>query len=382
MSRIGIVSYYHNINYGSALQACALQMAIRKLGYECAHIRRDTTKTSIQKLRELLTKPHLVAKRKLSYYYKKASSRKSHLRRKRFQEFVHENIRESEVGYKPDQLSLCEDTYDAFICGSDQIWAPNQFDEWFYLSFVSNKFKKIAYAPSIGLPSIPENLRDRVSQLIKNIAYLSIREKQGADLVKDLTGLEIPVVLDPTLLINKKDWLAIAQGSLRPQKPYILCLFLGDNPSHRKTAESLAAGNNLNLAVLPFRSTDYGWGDHTISDAGPAEFIDLINNAAVVLTDSFHGAAFSLNLNKPFFVFMRFTDNHPICQNSRIINLLNTFSLQTRLISSDDPQQVPDVPMDFACINDVLFSERARSLQYLKSSIESSLLESQKKRCA
>ena len=96
-------------------------------------------------------------------------------------------------------------------------------------------------------------------------------------------------------------------------------------------------------------------------DAGPLEFIDLVNNAAIVFTDSFHGAAFSINLNKQFYLFMRFTEDHPICQNSRIRSLLSIFELQSHLIDDGMTVTERDVEIDYEVVNEIL-KRNAQSL--------------------
>jgi hypothetical protein len=291
----------------------------------------------------------------------------------KYSQFITQNIKESEKIFRPDNLFLTNDIYDAFICGSDQIWAPNSFKEYFYINFIQDKYKKIAYAPSIGLSKIPDNLIKKMASLISEIGYLSIREQEGAKIVRELTGLNIPVVLDPTLLIDKEEWLGKIKKSTVPKEPYILCLFLGENPQHRQLVETYRQAKGYKIVVLPFRKLDCFWGDITREDAGPLDFIDLVNNAAMVFSDSFHGAAFALNLNRPFGVFMRFSEDHPICQNSRIRNLLDLFSLQKRLIRDEGSFEGIDADIDYAVVNEKLAAERARSLSYLQNALNDSI---------
>jgi len=373
MSKIGIVSYYRNINYGSALQACAMQMSIRKLGYDCEHVRCLLGRGGQQPFLHQAKSRFRTLKNKLSWYCSKVSNPKCLIRSVRFRKFVSENIKESQKIYLQNELAQTSNIYDAFVCGSDQIWAPNQFNEWFYIDFISNRHKKIAYAPSIGLPNIPDALKPKMASLIRDIGYLSIREQEGAQIVYELTGIDIPVVLDPTLLISKEEWLDKIKVSKSPKEPYILSLFLGENPQHRKAVEDLGRKKGYKIVSLPFRNLDFKWGDIIKSDAGPFEFIDLVNNAAMVFSDSFHGAAFALNLNRPFGVFMRFSIDDPICQNSRISNLLNLFSLQNRLVCDADSLDAMDLIIDYKSVNEKLDIERAKSLDYLKNALKDSL---------
>jgi hypothetical protein len=378
MKRIGIISYYKTLNYGSVLQACAMQMVIRGVGYKCEHIRGDLQKKFHEKIITIIKDPLGVLKKKTKYYLKELTSVENKNRRSNYEKFIKDNLKESPIAYAKKELYLSEKRYDAFVCGSDQIWAPNQFNEFFYINFISDKSKKIAYAPSIGLPKIPDELKDRVAELISDIGFVSIREQEGAEIVKELTGINAPVVLDPTLLITKEEWVAKIDKSKAPALPYILCLFLGENPEHRKAAEMYSQAKGYKIVVLPFRKKDYQWGDIIMKDAGPVDFIDLVNNAAMVFSDSFHGAAFAVNLNKPFCVFMRFSEDHPLCQNSRIRNLLQIFGLQDRLVQDDVSVDDMDKTINYETVNDILKNERQRSLNYLKCSLEDSLNESEK----
>jgi hypothetical protein len=373
MKKIGIVSYYRINNYGSALQAYAMQIIIKKLGYDCEHIRCFLGRSNLEKIQDTVKNPLKILKKQFLIYKKKSILKKNIDREKKFSRFFDKNINESEIFYDKKNVWKTNMIYDAFVCGSDQIWAPNQFNEWFYINFVPEKHKKIAYAPSIGLSVVPEHLKAKIASLICDIEYLSIREKKGAEIVRELTGLDIPVVLDPTLLLDKNDWLAKIETTSAPKEPYLLCLFLGENPEHRRAAEAYGQAKGYKIAVIPFQKKDYFWGDIVLKDAGPLEFIDLINSAAMIFSDSFHGVAFALNLNKPFGAFMRFTEDDPICQNSRMRNLLNIFSLQDRLVKDDTSMDKLDMDINWVAVNKKLTKERHDSLTYLINAIEHSI---------
>lgn len=373
MYKIGIVSYYRIVNYGSVLQACAVQITINKLGFNCEHIKCFLGRSTLEKIRDSFKSPLKTLKNRIIWCQKKVTFKESVLRQENFSRFIAENIKESAKIYNRQNAWQASGIYDAFVCGSDQIWAPNQFNEWFYINFVTEKHKKIAYAPSIGLPVISDHLKAKMASLIRDIGYLSIREHEGAEIVRELIGLNIPVVLDPTLLVDKEEWLAKIQNTTAPNEPYLLCLFLGDNPEHRRMAEAYGRAKGYRIVVLPFQKGDYAWGDITLKDAGPLEFIDLVNNAAMVFSDSFHGAAFAVNLNRPFGVFMRFSEDHPLCQNSRVRNLLNMFCLQDRLIQGGILVDVLDTDIDWAAVNEKLFKERHNSLNYLRNALADSI---------
>lgn len=373
MCKIAIITNYRFTNYGSALQSYALQTVIKELGYQCENIKYDLKHPKIKYFPRLAS-----AVKNPSRILEKLFRTGRYLRHYKFERFFDQYIDENGNLYKSiDELKSINCIYDAFICGSDQIWAPNQFNEWFYLSFVDDNRKKVAYAPSIGLPTIPDSLKSRMASLLREIKYLSVREKQGADIIKELTGINVPVVLDPTLLISKNKWISIATET-KIKREYILCYFLGGNTKHREVVEKYKQKTGYKIIALSFAPCDYSWGDIAVRDAGPLEFVGLINNARVVFTDSFHGAIFSINLNKKFNVFMRFRDEDVLCQNSRIVNILEVFGLSHRLISDDCLEIKNDSEIDYEPVNKILEDKRKDSIDYLKTSLRESVSWSQK----
>ena len=256
MKKIGIVTVYRNINYGSKLQSYALQKILYDLGFECENLKIDFSENDQLKKINPLSKISLYLKNPAKIFYR----RKKLLRIKKFEEYLQENIKESiYTTNEVKKLILNNDSpYSYYICGSDQIWAPNQFNKDYFLNFVSDSDLKIAYAPSIGLPTIPKELINDYRKLISDIGHLSIREKDGAEIIKRITGKDIPVVFDPTLLLTKQEWLEHSIDN--NQKNYILCYFLGENKEHRKWVEKLKKQTGYKILVLPFKKIDYCWG--------------------------------------------------------------------------------------------------------------------------
>lgn len=374
MRKIAIITVYTNINYGSALQSYALQSIIKELGYQCENIKYIPKRKFSSRLISVIKDPSRIIGRLFPGG--------SIGRCKRFRDFVNKHIDKSDHCYRSiDELKLTNELYDVFVCGSDQIWAPNLFNEVYYLSFVDNNYKKIAYAPSIGLPIIPNNLKSHMALLLRGIKYLSVREKQGADIIKELTGIDVPVVLDPTLLIRKNKWVSVASET-KIKGEYILCYFLGGNIKHRELVEKYKQKTGYKIVVLPFSACDYSWGDITLKDVGPLEFVGLVNNARIIFTDSFHGALFSINLNRPFNVFMRFTEDHILCQNSRIVNILDMLGLSHRLVRDDALEIKNDSNIDYESVNKILETKRKHSADYLKTSLRESISWSEKNKHA
>ena len=357
MSRTGIITWHNYPNFGSALQTYALQHFINLKGGDATVINYvPFFKPKLGELRYLLSKadpfiPHKISV-KLNY---------------RFIEFEKDFIPETESIVSSKGLKDLNNRFDNFVCGSDQIWAPNCFNENYFLSFVDDKKNKVSYAASIGLPYIPDYLKNQYRFLLSRFNHISLREQQGLTLIEELFGINGNLVLDPTLLIKKDDWLSIEKQYKGVDGKYILCYFLGVNEEHRQYAIKVSKKYNYKIICLSKHQNDYREEFNTISDAGPMEFINLINNAEVVLTDSFHGVCFSINLEKPFHCFERFKFDDKVNQNSRIYNILTLLDLNDRL--KRDFQEIEEIMLyDINKVNLKLSHLRTVSEEFLKKS--------------
>lgn len=363
MKKIGIVTWHNNPNYGGLLQAFALQEVIKKMGYEPEFInyRHDINSTKKKMIRVIKNIYMMIFKPKIY-----------NGRRKKMKFAVNYlNISIPYYTYN-DLKKSTNQTYSACICGSDQIWSNNNgINPFYYLDFFEES-RRISYAPSIGYNYISDSLHEQFKEYILKINYLSIRERKGAEIIKSITGRDAKVVLDPSLLLDKKEWLdktEYKKRKLSPKENYILLYILGDNEDHVNYAKKLSSYTGYKLIAL---ETKYGKiNDLEIVNGDPFDFIDLLSNASYILTDSFHGVAFSINFEKQFIVFKRFKDEEKKSQNSRIYNILDKLNLINRLINSDAPvSYMEENFIDYNRIIPLLDSERNHSLKFLKGSLE------------
>ena len=361
--KIAIMTWFTYRNYGSILQASALAHVIKKMNYDVTFInylpkggvasnpKLDLVKRTINKIKKGYT----------SAEYEKC-----------YNEYLQEKIDCTPICTSYPELHDLNKEYDAFVCGSDQIWSPFCYDSKYFLDFVENTDKMIAYAPSIGSTKIDDAIiRERMSKDILRFKYLSVREEQGADLIKQLTGQVAKVVIDPTLLMNHTEWdtFVNVEKTKKIQGQYILCYFLGDEKKYMRYVCKLSKKLEIPFYIIPVTMHHKSNNNVVPFEVGPSEFVSLIRNATYVCTDSFHGTAFSVNYNIPFSVFKRFKDNDPKNQNSRIFNLLNQLHLENRLV---DYRKIDDVNLedDFYLANKLLEKLRNESLEYLKQSLQ------------
>ena len=355
--RIGIITWHNYPNVGSALQAYALHSYINKHNGDALIINYSIFgKPSFWWLRLIISR--------FDRFVPKSIAKRLHYR---FLSFESKFFKETKLYTTVEQLVEQNKRFDTFVCGSDQIWAPNVFNEVYMLSFVNDEKKKVSYAASIGLPYIPNELIEKYRTLLGRFDCISVREQQGADLLNALFGIECSVVLDPTLLLTKKDWSVMDRKKKICNHKYVLCYFLGEQEEHRKIVENFAKMQGLKIVCISRFGIDIRPEFITDTDVGPLEFINYVRNADFVFTDSFHGVCFSINLNRNFYVMKRFAENSPINQNSRIENILSLLELEDRLICS-----VPeDINMiNYKVVNKVLETLRLKSHQFLKQSLD------------
>ena len=366
------MTWYTYRNYGTALQASALYHTIRELGYDPDMIRylprgyREEPKMT--DFRFWLDK----IKNKLSVWNNRPYH--SQDRDMLFRDYLLDHITETQYCASLPELKELNEIYDAFVCGSDQIWSLQGFEDPYFLPFVSDPNKKIAYAPSMGQTGfLREEKKLRFLELIRDFRHLSVREEQGAKLIRELTGKEVKVALDPTLLMNSRQWDAFIRKNTPhlTSKPYILCYFLGDSQRYMAYVRKLSVRMDMPYYVIPIAIKE-ARDDHAIPFAvGPEEFVSLIRDAAFVCTDSFHGTAFSINYNIPFCVFQRFRENDSKSQNSRIIHLLHKTGLESRLVKDCRCHDVARmVQCDYSEANRRLARMRTESIAFLKNALE------------
>ena len=367
MKKVAIMTWYQHKNYGTTLQALALQKVIKNLGYYVEGIDYYSNgyyrETFLEKiLSKQRIKEGIRNKVNRIRYGSVVDSKKEELYKKFIEDFI--------VFHKPtqtaSQLFCLNKEFDAFVCGSDQIWSPNEFNSKYFLDFVKDDIKKISYAPSFGVTYIEDDcVRESVGELVSKIKHLSVREYQGADMLKEYYGIDAKVVIDPTLILNAKEWLSYSNKDYKVDSNILLCYFLGENENVWKHVESIAKLHNLKVAVIPVFSKDYRRKYNILEGVGPAEFITLFSKASYICTDSFHGTVFSILFQREFKIFKRFKDNNLKSQNSRIINILEKLNLIDRLGNKSKSQEI----IDWKKVYSLLDGLRKESVEFLSKSL-------------
>ncbi len=374
--RTGILTFHYAHHYGAQLQAYALMRAITLLGMECEiinYVRKDNIEGSSLFKKGLSTGALLSNANTLLNYGKLKR------RHNRYNNFVTQEMKLSERFYGSyDELCSDSPEYDVYVCGSDQVWNPlifseKTFDPAFFAEFAPLG-RRVAYAPSFGISSIPEDNRDLLNEYIDSFDYLSVREKQGEKILREVTGRDSITVLDPTLLLTMDEYGTIAD-SPNIREPYILCYFITDARKYAKYVKMISDKYQMPVVSLCGSRRVVPQTRYKVLDAGPKQFVGLFSGASTILTDSFHGTVFSINFNKEFFCFESATSPEKAV-NSRLHNILDKVGLVSRMFSTNTGTDefsafVCDKTkgIDYGQVGNILQQERSKSLEYLKDSI-------------
>ncbi len=371
--KVGIITYHGLHNYGAMLQAYALQTVIDKLGYNCELINFRTNgqkRSYLPAYKAGKTLRDRVLNRLFLSPYKSDILIKHAL----FEDFLNNKLKLSSNEYNSlEELYANPPEYDFYISGSDQIWNPygKSFNWAYYLPFVKNDGKKIAYAPSMVQKSAEEfdlNTSQNINEYILKFDHLSAREPESAGNINKITGIYPPLVLDPSLLLNVEDWKK--QISEKPiiEGDYIFYYTPTDNAEALQIGRELSRKLKLKVVTTIVRTpkiiVKYPDFEKHLT-VGPLEFLNLCMHAKLIHGSSLHMVAFAILFNKPFFTTNGLKDK-------RISHLLNVLHLNDRSITMEDvgEKYKRAFQIDFSDANRILEQKRKESLSYLTNSLK------------
>jgi hypothetical protein len=367
---------FKNYNYGAFLQAYALQQVIRMLGYNSEVINyarnRQSFKQSLLRKNPLIKyikTPLIIAKRITMFileklYYGKLQKRYA----SSFEAFAGKFITVSHVLYSRDNAEAMGKAYDKVIVGSDQVWHPYNIKYKSHtLDFTESRPQKFSYAASFGYDEVEESSIPFIKKLA-DFDVLTVREPSGVQIIKRYTGREdVTVVLDPTLLLDKAKWENLAKQSDYPLPEHYVFVYAINNAKDEiiNFAKTLGDKCRGKIILIPRGVTVrelFRYGG-TNCGVNPADWVKLLLNADYVVTDSFHGTAFSVNLEKQFYVYCN-------SQAGRITNILDMCGLQNRRI---DGGKVTNDVIDYTRVRKILDKERERCSGILREMLERTL---------
>lgn len=363
--KVGIITWHYFLNFGSALQAYALKISIEKCGHYARIINYRMPKHGVPNYYKDKAR---VAVSKLFYKRDSLLGRQITYPFLRFQsDYLKLGCASSEKEWLTNQFQK----FDCIVCGSDQIWAPNVLDATYLLEEVPDSIRKVSYAASIGLNDIPERQVELYHNALMRFSYISVREEIGRKLLQKKCGIQSEVVLDPTMLVSIEQWRLVEREPtelhLKTNEKFCFCYFLKTDNKYKKSTKKYAKENHFHIIGYSLNKSDNEWMEDVTGKIGPREFLWLIHHSESVITDSFHGTVFSLLNHKPFATFLRFKNDEKICQNSRIFQLDNYFSIKNHFYSEEDSIDIPQ--MNFEIFEKQLNIYRLRSMEFLKTAL-------------
>jgi hypothetical protein len=362
--RIGIITIHKISNYGSVLQAYALQKYIQQL----------IANSEVEIIDYVYPNKYHKEKRRFIKWLKSIFRvcrdylfRGKWFSSRRFAEFRSKYLNLTSQTYQSiRQIQTNPPCYDLYITGSDQVWNVETLknDPTMYCVFAPVKSKKIAFGASFAINSLPEKFCIEIKNRLSNYSYIGVREKSGFEI---LEKLDLPIHIqkmctcDPTLLLTANDYNVLAQQSkIQINRKYILVYILGyaysPEPAISIIAEKLAKQLNYEIIVLGSVKFNYKGKCKRIYGCGPYEFLSLFQHASFVLTSSFHGTMFSLIYRIPFISVLPL-QNHT---DSRIKDVLSIVGLEQRGIFCTDTNPIINISNPYGNDFEVKFNDYVR----------------------
>lgn len=368
---IGILTYQFAINYGAQLQCYALSHVLESMGHKVVVINYVPHNTG-----NLLLNDIRQAARQLkngsggeclhTAYHILTHGAKM---RKAFRQYQDKYMNVGPFCADFQEIVTKYSQLDAIVVGSDQIWAPAHHKTGVYFLNFTTPFRglKIAYAPCCAVNHVEAAYREQIAKCLQDFDHLSVRNIETQDFVRELTGIKVPIVADPTFLWDFKE--LQSSPTLATNKKYILAYILGKeiNGGHKKAVEKIKEAYPglpvYSISLTASKPHYFSWADKTFWTCDPVEWLNLIQNASYFYTDSFHGVAFAMKYHIPFTAY--YSEK---IRASRFIDLKNRFGLNNIVTHTDEIY--PSSPIDFNRTDVQIEELKRKSIQYLTQSLK------------
>ncbi len=367
--KVSVITRHAITNYGSFLQAYATQEVVEQLGHSCElidYIRTDETYRNIEKT-VLKLKPEWNSSGLKRFAYRVMREPESRIAGKRFELYRNRHLKLTRRYSSGDDLKANPPVSDCYITGSDQVWGPigaDQYDDNYFLSFVEDSFPKFSYAASFGRSSQDTDTENHFKSLLQRYDELLVREDSAVERIEAM-GLNAKQVIDPTLLLSRDYWTSkiqeFSKSYYEDRRPYILIYQLHNNNRLNEYASELAKRNHLDLVRISSSIHQITRGGKFIYCPDPFTFLNLIKEATCMVTDSFHGTAFAINLNTQFVEVL--PQNGTSTRNASILKLTG---LSGRILGESNDYSLFDQEIDYNAVNSILLAERNKSISVFR----------------
>lgn len=387
MKKILLVVGYKTINYGSMLQAYATQKIFEKAGASVEILNLEILWAMTRKQRVIFYLKNggisNLFNRKGGVYLSKVLRRFNKIYRMNFERrvskfnaYANEHLKLTPDVKNWGEASMIAKEYDAVVIGSDQVWMPSSvITDIYTLAFASDGQTKIAYAPSFGLSRIPRKYWGKYKEMLESFDALSIREESGAQIIKEIVGLNCEIVADPVYMIDRDGWLDAVPDKKLFNEPYVFVYLLGNNRWQRKLIAEYSQFCGIKTVAIIQLEQYIGYDercyDEKLMDVAPDDFLNLIRHAELIFTDSFHCASFSIIENKEFYIFKRYTDHLKGSTNSRIYSLFDLLHIdQDRILTeTSDVVEIGKKKLNYDEVNRLLRETKNSSWKFIKRAV-------------
>lgn len=364
--QIGILTFHNAHNYGAVWQAYALRTIIRHMGHSVRILNYRNFKISASYQKKLIAPSYPLSllhpgswliwlRNHVDTWYAQPMWKQ---RCDAFEKFINEVLLENNVEeYEKADLQFLSE--DVLICGSDQIWTDwlTEGDSAYFFDFPI-KARKVAYGASRNNAKFSIEEGQYFREKLQSFSAISVREKPLADALTDLCRRKIEIVLDPSLLLSQCDYIEMESKTNENEK-YILVYYLYEDEKLTEYAEKIAEHEDLKILEIHYKKMR-GRKNKQIVDCGPAEWLAYIHHAEYILTNSFHGVAFSIIYHKDFYAVYE--------EDDRKTTLLNSLGLNNRHVFKEDICLQDKI--DYTLVDSVLEEGRRRSVDFIKHSLK------------
>lgn len=358
MIKVKLITLHRIFNYGSVLQTYATQEIFKNHGADIEII--DYVNYSAQN-KVLFWKYEKKGNRLYAALYKLARIPVTYLRKRKFMSFLHRRIEMTKTYSNYEKLTENPPKADIFITGSDQCW--NSFyvgiEKGYYLQFGDPHAKRVSFATSVGNESFSETERSAIIKYLSQYKYISVRESVSVKVLERILGRKVYNVIDPTLQLTRDEWNTIACKRMISGKYAVLFVLYGEDLGATEYARKIADDLNIRLVEISWALKKRKLIDILMSNRKPEEFLALIRDAEYVITNSFHGLAFSIIFNRQFMVVERSQFNN------RLSCLLEMLGLQDRVIRSSKNMDIVNKRIDYRKVNEILDNKREEASRYI-----------------
>lgn len=368
--KLGLLTFHTAANYGAALQAYAFEKFLSDQGYDCEYINyvnasRTHEYSMSWHIYDSLRKGNV--KSAVAYLL---GTPFMTIRKSRFDHFYAKNLRKTKkVYHTSEEAAQLSDTYDYFVIGSDQVWNPvcNGDDAAFLLDFVSDGKKRVSYSPSFGMTEVDEGHLTIYKENLSQFHAIGVREKIGQRIVKELTGKDATLVLDPVLLLTKEQW-----NEIMPKKEKKESFIFSYTNRDSQMTDFLRTGYKIEDRKHYVLSRYTKPGDFLNSSVrvkycmSPEEFLWVVNNADMVVSASFHCVAISIILNRPFVAITTGDEG----KDERLLSLLHTLGLENRILKEGMTAEDVCANIDYESVNKRIIEMKKQSVEYIVNALK------------